>query len=173
VKLLAQEMLARAEGNPAEIAVIDELGSHTIGSIVEAARLLADTIASLDGGAPTALIQADNTWQTVATALAIGLRGGVVAVFSPHATESEFEMAIDDIDPDLVVADADALTRWGIKASAPVSAGGFRLGRALARRHRDRDDLRFDRSPEVCRPVRGGNPLRVPEHHRYCRIATG
>ena len=133
MKLLAQEMLARAEGNPAEIAVIDELGSHTIGSIVEAARLLADTIASLDGGAPTALIQADNTWQTVATALAIGLRGGVVAVFSPHATESEFEMAIDDIDPDLVVADADALTRWGIKDdqfAGSVAAFGTRVLRS-------------------------------------------
>lgn len=59
------------------------------------------------------LIQADNTWQTVATALSVGLRGGVVAVLSPHATASEFVLAVEDVDPDMVVADLRTLEQWG------------------------------------------------------------
>ena len=134
MKLLAQEMLARAASTPESIAVVDELGSHTIGKIVGAARDLADRLEAIDPGAPTALIQADNTWHTVAAALAVGLRGGVVAVFSPHATESEFELAIEDIDPDLVVAEPQSLTHWAVSHTAfPVLDEAFDTRRIRSR----------------------------------------
>ncbi|WP_072803407.1 class I adenylate-forming enzyme family protein [Rhodococcoides yunnanense] len=119
-------MLSRAERNPDTIAVIDETGSHTVGSIMAAARSLADTIADIDSASPTALIQADNTWHTLTAALAVGLRGGVVAVFSPHATESEFELALEDIAPDLIIADPAALGHWGVTDEVfPRSAPAF------------------------------------------------
>ncbi len=114
MKKLAQEMVARAQTDPESIAVIDEHGSHSLKTVVDAARELADRIAAIDEAPPTALIQADNTWQTLATALAVGMRGGLVAVFSPHATESEFELALEDIAPDIVVGDPAALAHWGV-----------------------------------------------------------
>ncbi|OZD11378.1 acyl-CoA synthetase [Rhodococcus sp. 06-156-3C] len=126
VKWLAEQMVSRAQQSPEDIAVVDETGSHTIGKIVEAARSLADAIAHVDAGAPTALVQADNTWCTVASVLAIGLRGGVVAVFSPHATESEFQLALEDIAPDIVVADPDSLSHWGVTDEQfPHSSSAF------------------------------------------------
>ncbi|NUS92632.1 MAG: AMP-binding protein, partial [Nocardia sp.] len=109
MRVLAKEMLERARRTPAEIAVIDELGQHTLGEITATANALAGRIAAVDDRAPTVLIQADNTWRTLAAALAVGLRGGVVAVFSPHATESEFRLAVEDIDPDLVIGEPESL----------------------------------------------------------------
>ncbi|MGQ4601439.1 AMP-binding protein [Nocardia sp. R6R-6] len=126
MKKLAQEMIERAQRTPEQIAVVDEFGRHTLGEIVAAARALAERIESIDPAPPTALVQADNTWHTVAAAVAIGLRGGVVAVFGAHATESEFALAVADIAPDLVVAAPDSLQRWGVREDRfPIRAAAF------------------------------------------------
>lgn len=126
MKALAQEMVERARRTPDQVAVVDEFGPHTVGEVVEAACALADRIATVHPAAPTALIQADNTWHTVAAGVAVGLRGGVVAVFSPHATESEFGLAVEDIDPDLVIAEPHSLARWGVSEDRfPISATAF------------------------------------------------
>ena len=53
-------------------------------------------------GVPTVLVQADNTWRTLAAAVAVGMRGGVIAVVSRHADASEFAIALEDIVPDAV-----------------------------------------------------------------------
>lgn len=132
MKALATEMLERARRTPAEIAVIDELGRHTLGEIMATATALADAIAAIDHRGPTVLVQADNTWRTVAAALAVGLRGGVVAVFSPHATESEFRLAVEDIDPDLVIAEPEALRRWKVPDEL-FPTGGSAFGEHLLR----------------------------------------
>ncbi|GGG25993.1 hypothetical protein GCM10007304_44840 [Rhodococcoides trifolii] len=126
MKTLAQEMITRAARTPDDVAVVDESGSYTLGAVVTAADALAHTIAELDTAPPTVLVQADNTWRTVVSALAVGMRGGVVAVLSPHATESEFALAVADIAPDVVIGDADSLAQWGVDASTfPRSAAAF------------------------------------------------
>lgn len=117
MKTLAQEMTARAAVTPDAVAVVDETGSHTLGAVVAAARTLAAAIAALDEAQPTAIIQADNTWRTVVSAVAVGLRGGVVAVLSPHASEAEFALAVEDIAPDLVIGDPGTLTHWAVGTS--------------------------------------------------------
>ncbi|MEU1980763.1 class I adenylate-forming enzyme family protein [Nocardia sp. NPDC019395] len=135
MKALAQEMVERARRAPAEIAVIDEFGQHTVGEIMATATALADRIAAIDLRGPTVIIQADNTWHTLAAALAVGLRGGVVAVVSPHATESEFRLALADIDPDLVVGEPAALRHWDVPDTefpSAVPAFGDHLLRARA-----------------------------------------
>ena len=104
--------------HPGEIAVIDTLGEHTLGEVMQAARDLAVVLEEMLGGSPTVLVQADNTWRTLATALAVGLRGGMVAVFSSHAVASEFALATDDIEPDAVVASGDALEHWAVSGNA-------------------------------------------------------
>ncbi|WP_327117923.1 acyl--CoA ligase [Nocardia sp. NBC_01730] len=126
MKALAKDMLERARRTPDEIAVVDELGRHTVGEIMAAARMLAGRIAALDRHGPTVLVQADNTWHTLAAAVAVGLRGGVVAVFSPHATESEFRLVVEDVDPDLVVAEPEALCHWEVPdGDFPISEPAF------------------------------------------------
>jgi acyl-CoA synthetase (AMP-forming)/AMP-acid ligase II len=114
MRLLAWEFTQRADRAPDEVAVIDPLGEHTVGEVMEAARELAVGLGEALTGAPTVLVQADNTWRTLATALAVGLRGGVVTVFSSHAAPSEFALALEDVEPDAVIAADDVLTAWGV-----------------------------------------------------------
>ena len=81
-------------------------------------RDLATALEEALGGSPTVLVQADNTWRTLATALAVGLRGGMVAVLSSHAVAAEFELAMEDIEPDAVVASDDVLEHWAVSSEA-------------------------------------------------------
>ena len=114
MQLLAHEFAERAARTPDELAIIDPLGEHTVGDVMEAARELAAVLEETLGGSPTVLVQADNTWRTLATALAVGLRGGMVAVLSSHAVAGEFELALDDIQPDAVVASPEVLEHWAV-----------------------------------------------------------
>ena len=119
MQTLAREFAERAERAPGDVAVIDALGEHTVGEVMQAARDLAVALEESLGGSPTVLVQADNTWRTLATALAVGLRGGMVAVFSDHAVASEFALAMEDIEPDAVVASDDALEQWAVGEAFP------------------------------------------------------
>ncbi|MFL6160105.1 MAG: class I adenylate-forming enzyme family protein [Marmoricola sp.] len=118
MRLLAWEFAQRAERTPDQVAVIDALGEHTVGEVMDAARQLAVALGDALAGAPTVLVQADNTWRTLATALAVGLRGGLVTVFSSHAVAAEFALAVEDVEPDAVVACAEVLERWGVSDQA-------------------------------------------------------
>jgi acyl-CoA synthetase (AMP-forming)/AMP-acid ligase II len=118
MQVLAQELTERAGRAPDEVAVVDALGAHTVADVVRAARDLASLLADSLGGSPTVLVQADNTWRTLAAAVAVGLRGGMVAVFSDHASAAEFELAMEDIRPDAVFATASVLERWGVPDDA-------------------------------------------------------
>jgi acyl-CoA synthetase (AMP-forming)/AMP-acid ligase II len=111
---LAQEVLARAETSPEQIAVVDGTGEHTVGEVVAHARELAAVLAEKLEGAPTVLVQADNTWRTLAAALAVGIRGGLVAVISGHATRTEWELAHEDIAPDAVVVSPHTAAGWQV-----------------------------------------------------------
>ncbi|MBF4996938.1 acyl--CoA ligase [Nocardia sp. BSTN01] len=133
MKILAKEMLERAERSPDRIAVVDEFGEHTLGEIIAAASTLAARIEATDPGAPTVLVQAGNTWHTVAAALAVGMRGGVVAVLSPHAADSEFRLAVADIAPDLVFAEPGTLDRWEVPAAFSIRQPAF-AGRVVCAR---------------------------------------
>jgi acyl-CoA synthetase (AMP-forming)/AMP-acid ligase II len=114
MQTLAREFAERAERAPGDVAVIDALGEHTVGEVMRAARDLAVALEESLGGSPTVLVQADNTWRTLATALAVGLRGGMVAVFSSHAVASEFALAVEDVEPDAVIASDGALQHWAV-----------------------------------------------------------
>ena len=104
--------------HPIDLAVIDALGEHTVGEVMQAARDLAMALEDSIGGSPTVLVQADNTWRTLATALAVGMRGGMVAVLSRHAVAAELELAMEDIEPDAVVASDDVLEHWAVSNEA-------------------------------------------------------
>jgi len=118
MRVLAAEYAERARTSPDAIAVVDVFGEHTVGEVMTAAHELAALLESALGGSPTVLVQADNTWRTVATSIAVGLRGGMVAVFSGHAVSAEFELAMQDIQPDAVIAADDVLERWQVPGGA-------------------------------------------------------
>lgn len=111
---LAQEMVARAAATPEAVAVVDGTGAHSLAVVVQEARAFAAVLEQRLDGPPTVLVQADNTWRTLAAAVGIGLRGGVVAVISGHATRSEYELALDDIRPDAVLAARETLDTWQV-----------------------------------------------------------
>jgi non-ribosomal peptide synthetase component E (peptide arylation enzyme) len=113
MQVLAAEFAERARRAPGDVAVIDRTGRHTTAELQGAAQDLADRLGAMLTGAPTVLVQADNTWRTLAAALAVGERGGVVVVISRHATRSEYDLACEDVLPDAVVASDDVLSSWG------------------------------------------------------------
>ena len=118
MQVLAADFAERARCSPEEPAVIDASGEHSTAELQRAAQALAGELGEALTGAPTVLVQADNTWRTLAAALAIGQRGGVMVVISRHATRSEFELACADVLPDAVVASDDVLSGW--QASGPA-----------------------------------------------------
>lgn len=110
--------LAREFGTrPDYVAVIDDSGEHRSRQLLEEARRL-----PVDGA--TVLLQADNSWRTVAAALAVGLGDGMLAVVNQHTTRAEFAAAFEDIQPDVVIADTSTVDEWAVKGvSEPVLDG--------------------------------------------------
>lgn len=113
---LAQDVIERARQNPDQVAVVDGTGSHSVRRVVEHATRLAEVLADGLDGPPTVLVQADNTWRTLAAAVAVGLRGGLIAVISGHATRSEYELALEDLRPDAVLAAPATVETWQVGA---------------------------------------------------------
>jgi len=123
MRMLAQELVERAERAPDVVAVIDGEGEHTLRHVMaEAGEIVARLDACLTGP-PTVLVQADNSWRTLAAAVAVGLRGGLIAVISGHAARSEYELALEDIQPDAVIASPQALSTWEVDDLALPAAG--------------------------------------------------
>lgn len=128
MKQLARDVTERAARTPDAIAVVDEEGTHTTSDVVGAARELAAVLESAVDGPATVLIRADNSWRTVAAAVAVGLTGGLLAVMSGHATRSEFEIAMEDLQPDVVVADGPLCQVWGLGEHGFALAGAGLAG---------------------------------------------
>jgi cyclohexanecarboxylate-CoA ligase len=113
VRQVVSEFRLRA---PDAVAVIDDSGQHTVRELFEHADAL--------GGAAsgTVLVQADNSWRTVAASLAVGASGGTLAVVNRHTTAAEFAAAIEDIQPDAVIAEPAALAEWAVESLLPGGA---------------------------------------------------
>ncbi|WP_216695207.1 class I adenylate-forming enzyme family protein [Dietzia psychralcaliphila] len=123
MKQLAQDVIERAARTPGDLAVVDGEGTHDLAEILREARALAEVIGVAVDGPPTVLIRADNSWRTVSAAVAVGLKGGMLAVMSGHATRSEFDIAAEDLQPDVVVTAADTAEMWGLSEHGFVEAG--------------------------------------------------
>lgn len=123
MKQLAQDVIERATLAPNDVAVVDGEGAHSIAEILREAQALASVLGGAVDAAPTVLIRADNSWRTVSAAVAVGLVGGMLAVMSGHATKSEFDIAVEDLQPDVVVADPETLVVWGAEESGYSAAG--------------------------------------------------
>lgn len=123
MKQLAQDVVERAASAPDTVAVVDGDGIHTVAEILRESERLADVLRSAADGPSTVLIRADNSWRTVAAAVAVGLTGGMLAVMSGHANRSEFDIAMEDLQPDIVVCDAATGQAWGLADNSFVAAG--------------------------------------------------
>jgi cyclohexanecarboxylate-CoA ligase len=104
-------------------AVVDDHGRHSARELLRRATELAEVMASDDtsvgtsGG--TVLLQADNSWRTVAATLAVGRAGGVLALVNRHTTAAEFAAAMEDIRPDVLIAEPSAIKEWGGSQAMP------------------------------------------------------
>lgn len=123
MKQLAQDVLERASRTPDAVAVVDGEGTHTVSEVLRQARELADVLQAAADGPATVLVRADNSWRTVSAAVAVGLTGGLLAVMSGHATRSEFDIAAEDLQPDVVVAPTATAEVWGLSDHGYVPAG--------------------------------------------------
>lgn len=131
MRQLTSELVARAESDPDTVAVVDAEGRHTLGEVVAAAADLAAALDEAVEGAPTVLLQADNTWRTLAASVAVGLREGLVTVMSPHATAGEYALALEEIVPDAVVAADDTLRQWSLDPADLPPVGAVLAGWSL------------------------------------------
>jgi cyclohexanecarboxylate-CoA ligase len=124
------------------VAVIDDSGGHTARELLAHAGALAEALAG-EGGAGTVMVQADNSWRTIAATLAVGMSGGVLAVVNRHTTGAEAAAAFEDIRPDAVVAEPAAVEEWALPLP-PASPGGDVLdGWAVRSVHGPRDVSRW------------------------------
>jgi len=123
MRKLAQELVERAERAPDVVAVIDGEGEHALRHVMAKAGEIVALLDTCLTGPPTVLVQADNSWRTLAAAVAVGLRGGLIAVISGHAARSEYELALEDIQPDAVIASPQALSTWKVDDLALPAAG--------------------------------------------------
>jgi acyl-CoA synthetase (AMP-forming)/AMP-acid ligase II len=125
---LVTDLEERAAREPASIVAIDAEGSHTLEAMLRAGQTLADTLETIVGLRPTVLFQADNTWRTVATAIAVGRLDGTLALISRHATSAEFAAALDDIGPDAVIGSAERMQEWRVAERLPEVDGDILEG---------------------------------------------
>lgn len=114
MRQVVREFVRRAEESDF-LAVVDDEGEHTAHELLRRA----DELAAVLGEGATLLVQADNSWRTVAATLAAGLRGGVVALVNRHTTVEEFASALDDIRPDAVLAEPSAMDEWRAANGTP------------------------------------------------------
>jgi cyclohexanecarboxylate-CoA ligase len=105
----------RRSGESDFVAVTDDSGEHTARQLLTQATNLAQALGG-DRGVGTVVVQADNSWRTIAATLAVGMGGGVLAVVNRHTTHHEFAAALEDIQPDAVVAEPSAMQEWDVPA---------------------------------------------------------
>ncbi|MFF0156709.1 class I adenylate-forming enzyme family protein [Streptomyces sp. NPDC005263] len=99
-------------------AVVDDFGRHGARDLLERAARLADAMTPDGTPGGTVLLQTDNSWRTVAATLAVGMTGGVLALVNRHTTQAEFAAALEDIRPDVVIAEPSAVGEWQAWPSA-------------------------------------------------------
>ncbi|WP_405539209.1 acyl--CoA ligase [Streptomyces sp. NBC_00075] len=100
-------------------AVVDDHGRHGARDLLQRAADLAEAMSPEWAPGGTVLLQADNSWRTVATTLAVGLTNGVLALVNRHTTPAEFAAAMEDIRPDVVIAEPSAMAEWGVDRAMP------------------------------------------------------
>ena len=132
MKQLVGELDRRAATAPDDVVAIDAEGPHRLATVLDRAAELAAVLEARTGPRPTVMVQADNTWRTLVTALAVGRLDGTLALLSRHTTEQEFVAADEDVDPDALLlspgvavdlalhrqrgVDREALDGWSLAA---------------------------------------------------------
>ncbi|ABW13001.1 AMP-dependent synthetase and ligase [Parafrankia sp. EAN1pec] len=133
-----QELVAdldrRAAAGARGVVAWDADGAHTLGAVLAAGTQLAEALAGASGPGATVMVQADNSWRTVAAAVAAARLGGVLALISRHATGVEFVQACEDLDPDAVVAAPDTAQGWAVADKYPALSVDVLAGWSAAAR---------------------------------------
>ncbi|MBK1787424.1 class I adenylate-forming enzyme family protein [Prauserella cavernicola] len=132
MKELVADLDRRNAEDPTVLAAVDADGTYTLGELLAAGDALAAAVRACAGAEPTVLVQADNTWRTVAAALAVGRLGGTLALISRHCTRPEFQAAVEDLEPDVVLTAPERAAEWAVAEVRPRVHGDVLDGWCLA-----------------------------------------
>lgn len=110
------------------VIVIDDRGSHRARELLEQATAIAGTLAASCPARPTVLVEAENTWRTIAVALAVGKAGGTLSLVGNHARGADVAAAFEDVRPDAVISGPGGTALWDLPALVP---GGRVVASAL------------------------------------------
>lgn len=133
MRQLVAEWVARVEADDV-VAIVDDDGEHSARQVLEHARKLVPLFRDPATAQPrTVLLQADNSWRTLAATVAAGLTDAVLALVNRHSTAIEIGYAVDDIRPDAVLAEPGAWDEWDLPAllggdPQATALSGWRLG---------------------------------------------
>jgi cyclohexanecarboxylate-CoA ligase len=117
----------RAQGAAAAPLVIDDEGVHTVGEVVDSARAVARAIRAAAGGRPTVAAEARNDWRVVAIGLAVASLDGTLALLPSGQGRREAELALEDVEPDVLVASPEATEAWIDAAADGAGLDDWRL----------------------------------------------
>jgi acyl-CoA synthetase (AMP-forming)/AMP-acid ligase II len=118
---------ARAAREPDAPLVVDDEGVHTVGEVVACATTVAQAIRAAAGERPTVAAEARNDWRTVAVGLAVGELDGTLALMPSSLTRGEAELALEDVDPDVLLATPASAAAWTPAASDEARIDDWRL----------------------------------------------
>jgi acyl-CoA synthetase (AMP-forming)/AMP-acid ligase II len=107
--------------------VVDDEGVHTVGEVVEHARAVAGAVRAITGERPTVAAEARNDWRTVAIGLAVAALDGTLAVLPAGLGRREAELALADVDPDVLVASPAAAESWCDSVSDEARLDDWRI----------------------------------------------
>lgn len=97
--------------------MIDDEGVHTAGEVLEHARAVAAAVRAITGERPTVAAEARNDWRTVAIGLAVAALDGTLALLPAGLGRRDAELALEDVDPDVLVASPAAAASWSDSVS--------------------------------------------------------
>jgi len=118
---------ARAARTPGAPLVVDDEGVHTLGDVLDCARAVAQGLRAAVGERPTIAVEARQDWRTMALLLAVAELDGTLALIPPGHGRGEAELALEDVDPDALVASPRATGTWTDAKSDLARLDGWRL----------------------------------------------
>jgi acyl-CoA synthetase (AMP-forming)/AMP-acid ligase II len=118
---------ARGRDAPGAPLVVDDEGVHTLGEVLEHSHAVAGAVRAITAERPTVAAEARNDWRTVAIGLAVAALDGTLALVPAGLGRRDAELALEDVDPDLLLASPAATEAWTDAVSDQARLDDWRI----------------------------------------------